>query len=260
MPVVVSAVFTPAIAAAATLAFSRAEVNFTGFNVAPESQDGSTVNEATTEASAGLVTVESNSNAFFFNDPPSGGNFAATEAVGSGSIYQGTGLSQSQIIGRFLLPQTDSNPTFQFQFGAALSVQSTIDQPVLETSAATGEILFSIFAGTTPDQLTLVDFFKLTAGVNSATQDDFLKVSSGSNIVFSKTTFEQSFGGLQESAIAVIDGTYSRNFEAGTYITLVETKTNQVNVTAVPTPSTVLATILSGVGLLVKRRKRPPTA
>lgn len=256
IPVITGSVMLPTVAEAATFAFSSVDVVFTNFNQSLESSTSRTVTNTTTEAVVGSVTANSIAQAEFLNSPPQGQNFAESEVAGDGSNYQGNGQALSEIIGQFFIPETITNPVFRFNFSVNLDLEATIDDPTTETAQAIGKVVFSVFAGSQPDNQSLVDLFVLSGGVDNSNQTDFLKIQGTENVNYSTPVLSTTFGGFQESVLAVVNGSYERHFTQGTYITLVETKSTNTNTAAVPEPSTLLAVAISGVvGLVLKRRK-----
>jgi hypothetical protein len=256
VPAIATSVLFGASAEAATFAFSRAEVIFGDFNLAPESQATSTNTNTNTVAIDGVVTANSDAEAVFLPEPPVGGNFSVSQVTGKGAEYSGEAQSLARVVGLFLIPQDATSGVFKFNFSAGLILETAIDDPSLEQTTANGTVEFAIFAGSDPTALSLVDSFTLAGGLNSANGSDFLTKSKTVSLSVSQPVFSTLFGGLNESAIAVIDGSYERTFDVGTYITVVETKINDANAQAVPEPATILATALAGTtGVVLKRRK-----
>lgn len=252
---IATSVLFGASAEAATFAFSRSEVIFGNFNLTPESQTTSTNTNTNTVAINGVVTANSDAEAVFLPEPPVGGNFSVSQVSGQGAEYTGVAQSLARVIGLFLMPQ-DANGVFKFDFSAGLILETAIDDPSFEQATANGTVEFAIFAGADPTALSLVDSFTLAGGLNSAAGSDFLTKDKTANLLVSQPVFSKLFGGLNESAIAVIEGSYERTFDVGTYISLVETKINAANAQAVPEPATILATALAGAtGVVLKRRK-----
>ena len=260
-PVIAGSAFIAPAAEAATFARSQSDAVFSQFSIVPTFQEVFTDTQTETISANGEVSANSEASAEFIAIPPTATNFSKSEAQGSGEEYSGFGGSLAQVIGNFLMTEETASQPFAFNFELNLNLATEVDDSATETANALGEITFLLYGGTDPGNLTLLDFFTVGAELNSSNSQDFLVYNNSANVSLSNsTTFSPTFGGLTESATAFIKGSYQRNFEAGTYLTLVETKVNEVSAQAVPEPSTILAIALSGaVGAALKRHRNTKT-
>ncbi len=241
-------------AEAATFAFSKTSVSFANFNQFPQSQDTFSVANTNTVATLGQVTATSDANAIFSAQTLEAGNFTFSQVAGDGLFYSGEAVSEARVVGNFFIPTTANHQVFTFDFTASLNLETTIDKPGIESANALAGIAFFIYAGSNPDTLSLVDFFTIAGQLDTDGDGDFLESDNTSSVIFRNKALSSLFGGLQETATATFKGSYQRAFDAGTYISLVETKASAANVQAVPEPSTLLAVLVSGaVGAVLKR-------
>ncbi|MFB2980910.1 PEP-CTERM sorting domain-containing protein [Microseira sp. BLCC-F43] len=235
---------------AATLASSEARVTIDNFSHNPSSI--ATLTDAKTVAIStnGQVNADANSSANFIADTffplTQANNSSLSKTNGQGREYFGLAQSFAQVIGYdFVVP----GGTFSLDFESFLDLNTSIDFPQFESANAAGMISFLLFDSQTE---SLLDFFTLSANLETPGQSDFLYYDNSSHISFKQeTSFSESFGGKKESATASVKGQYSRNFDSLTYLTLVEIKTNQANVKATPESSSIVALLffcLIGVG------------
>lgn len=244
-------------AKAATFALSEADVVLFNFNQTPQTQDAFSITDTETTAILGEVTAATDANAIFSAQPVEAGNFTFSQVFGEGLVYSGEAISEARVVGNFFIPRHASNSSFSFDFVANLNLETSVDDPTIESASAIADIALLVFAGSNPDSLTLVDFFTVAGFLNAAKDGDFLKTDSSSSVIFNHKTLSPIFGGLQETATASFNASYQRTFNSGTYVTLVETKASVASAQAVPEPSTMLAALsASGLGVALKRRKR----
>ncbi len=246
-------------ARAATFALSEAEVSFTNFNISSVGDIATSTNtNASPNVVNGNVTTEAQANAVFLATPPQAANQSFSTITGDGLGYDGFAFSQAKIIGNFFVFGNNNSNQFSFNFTTNLNLEAAVDQPSTESAIAKGNIAFVLFGGQSPNQLTPIDFFVLTGKVDTSSNNEFLNLRNSKSITLLGKSLNTDFGSTQESALALVQGLYSRNFKLPTYLTLVETTTNEVTASAaVPEPSTMAAIAISGIaGCILKRRTK----
>lgn len=225
------------------------------------SEDSQSSAVAIAEAQATLVSglpsdeLTCNFNSLTISIPlPAGCNISSSLASGEGSSYFGLAQSQAQLVGNFFV---ESGSTFSFDFLASLFLETFSDNPEFKTANAFGEISFQLF-----DSMNgvILDSFTITSQLAGFGDSSFLSIFQESeNITFDFLDLETDFSGNYQLAQTTILGNYSRFFSNNTYLTLIETKTNQALVQATPEPSSIFAFLfslgLAQIGLRSKRLK-----
>ena len=247
-PVMASSMLVALPSQAATFGSSEATFNIENFNRNPLGIR--TITDTVTNAIStdGQVNANADANANFEVDPNPALTFASnssvSEAQGQGVSYLGEGQSFAGVIGYDFLVQPGE--TFSFDFNGLLDLKTSIDNPTAENATANGLLKFELYDN---ENNSLLDSFTIAGNLATPGNDDALDLKQSSSITLDpgQTSYNTSFGGTQEFAQAAVKGNYSRNFDKSTYLTLVETKTNQVRVQA-PEPSTVLG-LLFGCGM-----------
>ncbi len=258
-PVAAIAVFAPNPASAATLATSEAKVNLYNFSHQPFEVSALIDHRTKVTGPDGQVTTGATANAQFLNDSPfpSATSLSASGASGDGTGYTGFAQSSAKVTGyNFAI---GAGETFAFNFDAYLALSTQIDQPGAESATATGAILFQLFDSTDLDHpLNVFSFF---GNLNTPGKGDFLRKVNDRHVTFSDITFDQSFGGNDESATASVQGSFSRSFRQARNLTLIEAQANQVTVKA-PEPVNTPSLLFGGVALLTKliTKRRQPMA
>lgn len=250
VPLALSIATPPSLAA--TLASSKAEFDIDIFSHKPLEIKTLTDTNTFTDATSGQATAEADAFAEFITNPlpPSASNSSFSTASGDGRNYIGEAESVAAVIGyNFLVGEGE---TFAFNFKGFLDLKTSIDTPQTESASAYGDLSLVLFDNTNKNTL---GSFTLFGDLTTLGDDDYLDYESES--ISFNPTIDTSFGGPQEFAKASIEGNFSRTFDSATSLTLVEAKSNQANVAAVPEPSTVLASLLfclAGIGYKMKSK------
>lgn len=244
-PLVIST--TPSIAA--TLGTSEAVVNINNFSQNPLDVLTLTDTFTDTVATNGQVNADADAVAVFVTDPPaSAGNLSYSTVNGSGSEYVGSAESTAAVIGyNFIVNKGD---TFSFNFDAALSLATSIENPQFETAIASGSISLNVYDTTNQNNWIKLDSFNLYGNIATSGNKDYIDYRTSRHISLDPiaTTVDTNFGGEQESAIATVQGVFSRTFDRLTNLTVVEVKNNQASV-SVPEPSSFLGLLLCIIGM-----------
>jgi hypothetical protein len=279
-PLVAIAVAAPNPVSAATFAISEANVKLDQFSHQPAEVDALVDKESSITGSATVGTAAQaqfvngslppatagiDAQAKFVNDSllPSAQNLSVSGAIGDGIAHTGMARSFAQVMGRNF--EVGAGEIFAFNFDANLALSTKIDQPGYEAATANGLIQFELFDSTDDANPILLDFFAFFGDLNTPGTDDELDqvVSNYVMVVPNQRTFLRSFGGNEESAKASVQGTFARQFERATRLTLVETKENKVTVTApepISTPSVLFGGVAMMTKLMTKRRKQATKA
>lgn len=249
-PLALSIAASPSLAA--TLASSKAGFDIYKFSHEPLKIETLTDTDTVAIATSGQATAEADAFAKFITDPlpASASNLSFSTGSGDGSNYSAEAESLAAIIGYNFV--VEKGETFSFNFKGFLDLKTSIDAPQAEVASANGDLSLVLFDNTNKNTL---GSFTLFGGLTTSGDDDFLDYNSES-ITFNPT-IHTSFGGTQEFAKASIQGNFSRSFDSLTSITLVEAKSNQANVAAVPEPSTILASLffcLAGMGYKMRSK------
>lgn len=242
---------------AATLALSEGTALFNNFTQSPIGTDTSVTVDTLTISSGSPVVVEGTASAFFEENPPTALNTVISQAFGSGSNYLGIAESEAAILGQF---EIAANTVFGFDFLGDLNLQTQIDDPSRERASAAVGIVFALLSDASVDEPPIVlDAFEVFAQLQTPGDNDQLTAQATPDInwQFDQADLTGAPDGLTESAIATFSGTYNRFFEQSALLTLVEVKTSQAKVKAVPEFSSLIALLLSSCALIgVKRRQK----
>lgn len=246
-PIVLSITASPSLAA--TLASSEERFDIGNFSHSPFEIETFTDTDTFTNATSGQATAEANAFAEFITNPlpPSASNASFSRANGNGSNYFGQAESEAAVIGYDFL--VGKGETFSFDFKGFLNLKTSIDAPQSEVVNAAGDLSLVLFNSTNQNNWVSLSSFTLAGNLTTLGDGDSL-VYDSANITFNPT-IDTSFGGTQEFANASVQGNFSHTFDSLTSLTLVEAKSNQANVAAVPEPSSTLATLglcLAGLG------------
>ncbi len=269
-PLIASSTFLPSPSQAATFASSQGELNFTNFSEAFSIVGTQNQAETFSFANGGSVTSQNiNAVTNSTDEPPSASTSALSQASGDRKDYLGTAKTQAKIVGNF---DVDPGKLFSFDFSSALDLQTAIDTPPVENAKASGNISFELFDTTDIPEQSLedfvsgllsnttnsiqknpLDFFSLTGNLNTLGNDNFIKNQKSQNVTLTSEDPQFSFGGNEEFATDVVNGSLQRSFDRKANLTLVAFRSTEARVTA-PEPSTSLALVLF-FGLLVVATK-----
>lgn len=251
-PVVASSAIAIAPSQAATFAYSEARTEIIGFNQEPLSVNTISDTDTFTFAGSGFVTADAEANAAFDIPLNRAENLSLSAAAGEGSNYLGLATSTAQVIGEFFV----ENDLFSFDFLTFLGLATSADPG--ERTHANGSISFELYK-IDQGQQSLLDSFTLLGSLSTPGSNDFLTYTGSEYFQLTAVDTTTDFTGSEESATAQIQGKFSRYFETPTYLTLVEVKNNNTNV-SVPESSNSMALFAFGIlgvgaGLWSKRHR-----
>lgn len=202
-----------------------------------------------TVASDGVVVAQANANAVAHvnpNNPPQGfSNFSFSLANGEGNNYSGLAQSQAEIIA-YDFSVGNSKP-FSFDFDTALNLSTSIDNPQTESANVDGQVSFNLYDSTDSNNLKLLDSLTISGNLVTPGNGDYLNSQLSNSFTLTSSSKDTSFGGTQKAAFSSIQGNFSRSFTNPTLLTLVEVKTNDASVLAVPEPSNTLGLVFYGL-------------
>ncbi|MBW4454730.1 MAG: PEP-CTERM sorting domain-containing protein [Nostoc indistinguendum CM1-VF10] len=210
-------------------------------------------------STGGQVSADAKAEAKFNVDANnSASNWSFSQAEGQGYGYTGSAESLAAIIGY----DFTVNEKFSFDFSGLFKLGTSIDDAFTERANARGELSYKLYDSDTKE---LLDSFKIYGNLSTLGNNDAFVFEPSSSITLdsSQTSRKKSFGGKQEYASTSFKGKYSRTFDKLTRLTLVESKSNQVNVYTVPEPSTILGSLFSCTMLgaaSIRKRKRASSA
>ncbi|TBR57457.1 hypothetical protein B4U84_15775 [Westiellopsis prolifica IICB1] len=274
-PIVASSVLASSPSQAASLAFAQEELNFTNFSQSfgiIDRQNQANTNASTFTDDATVLTINQQVQTdFTFTPPQAYTQVGLSLASGQGTSYFGTADTLGGIVGNF---DIDGGKLFSFDFTAYLNLGTSIDDSSQENAKAIGDISFLLFdtshieptnistfvadvlSGNQTINTNPLDYFSLTGNINTAGDNDFLTYENSQNISLLNELDASNFGGNQETASAIISGSYQRSFDHKTNLTLVAVRKSQVKVAA-PEPSTYLGSLLFfGLGAIALKAKR----
>lgn len=227
---------------AATLGTSQSTVNMNNFS--HNTLDVETITDNFTDkfVTNGFVTTKVDAVArFITNKPPlSANNLSFSEVKGNGSEYSGLAETKAAVIGYDFLVNKDE--TFSFNFDATLNLATSIDNHQSEIVNVDGTTTLDLYDTTDKDNWLYLDSFRLEGNLTTL-GNDYLSYDNSNSIRLNSIVVDTAFNSNKESTKASVKGTFSRNFDDLTNVTLVEVKNNQASV-SVPEPSSLLGSLL----------------
>lgn len=238
---------------AATLTSSDALVIFSNFNyTSPDISNYTNVDTDTfTSGTGGKVTATADANAFAAST--NAFNSSNSNIIGENTNYLGRAESLAEI-GMFNF-RIARNTLFSFNFDAILNLETSIDNAEHESANAYGEIVLELINQANGEVL---DYLYILGNISTINDNDYLNYRKSENISFDPTAtiFVTSFGGTQEYANAITQGTYFRTFTEDTVLSIRESKRNKVSV-QVPEPLSCGGIAVAALmGLWLKRKRK----
>jgi hypothetical protein len=248
---------------AATLAFSRNELNLrnfsTNFSIIQRINNGDT----DVFADGGVVTVDNNAVTDFTENPFTAFTSGFSSASGESKDYTGLAETESKIITNF---DVGANQHFSFDFTAILDLKTSIEEPPVENARARGDVSFllldtsdiakqnlsdfltSLLSNTDNIHKIPLEFLAVNGNLNTLGENDFIIPRRSSNVTLINKRNESSFYGKQDLASVVFEGSLKRYFDKPANLTLVALRRSQARVTA-PEAATNLALLGTGAFL-----------
>lgn len=234
---------------AAIIAGSTVEVTIDNFSHRPKGNGTFTNTYTETTANSGSVISQANAEAVVISKAHVllAANLSQSKVQGDGSNYSGLAQTQAIVIGDFDIAPAE---TFSFNFHTVLDLFTSVDNRQSERASARASISFGLINTVTN---ILLDSFQLVSGLDSSS-GLYLDLS-GSNS-FNPTAINLNFmpEGSAAKSLLHTSGVYSRTFDSGTNLRLVQVNNNMAEAEAVPEPSTLLGTAIF-LGLFVRRQK-----
>jgi len=234
---------------AAIIAGSTVEVTIANFSHRPNGNGTFTNTYTETTANSGSVISQANAEAVVISKAHVllAATLSQSTVQGDGNNYSGLAQTQAIVIGDF---DIDPEETFSFNFHTVLDLFTSVDNRQSERASASATISFGLINTVTN---ILLDSFQLASGLDSSS-GLYLDLS-GTNS-FNPTTINLNFmpEGSAAKSLLYTSGRYSRTFDSGTNLRLVQVNNNMAEAEAVPEPSTLLGTAIF-LGLFVSKRK-----
>ncbi|CEJ47857.1 PEP-CTERM sorting domain-containing protein [Umezakia ovalisporum] len=249
-PVLASSVLVTSPSQAATFALSQGELVFTEFSQSPTNTFTDTNSNAIVVSDNGNVFTEADAIASFGGTPTEALNFSSSIAEGENTGYLGLAESETTIRGIF---DIETDTLFSFDFTSDLSLATSVDNPGLESSTASGELLFALFD---VNENTVLDSFKLAGDLTTNGQKNFIGYEQEGNVTLTNADTDYDFVGNQKFATGYADGYVQRYFSQPTTLALIQMKSNQVMVST-PEPTTIVSLLISTglIGVAFRRKK-----
>lgn len=240
---------------AASIAFSQISTELTNFSHTPDTTqtftDTTTLAIALTDSSSSSIAqAEAN----FFVEPTLTTSEILSAATGEGSNYFSSAQSEAQIIGDFTI---NAGEIFSFDFLAAVNSLTLTDNLSSEESAsASGELSFLLVD--TLAQNLVYDSFFLSFSSDIPISNNSLSLQTSDNFLLASSTLSSSSAPTRNVTSALLQGSFSHQFEKSTNITLIQDKNNQGSV-AVPEPEALLGSLffVGLIGFKYRTKKKP---
>lgn len=237
---------------AASIAFSQISTQLDNFSHQPNTTQ--TFTDTTTNAialtnssSSSIAQAEAN----FFVEPTLTVGEILSVATGEGSNYFSSAQSEAQIVGDFAV---ESGDIFSFEFSAAINSLTLVDNlSANESATAAGELSFLLVDTLNPN--LVYDSFLLTFNSSLPDASNLLNVQTSENFLLASSSLSSSSELTKNVSNAVLQGSFSYQFDNSTNVSLVQNKINKGSV-AVPEPEALLGSLFF-VGLIaMKYRNR----
>ncbi|MBD2359484.1 PEP-CTERM sorting domain-containing protein [Tolypothrix sp. FACHB-123] len=179
-------------------------------------------------------------------------NYSVSQGYGVGNSYYG--YAQSSALAKAHNLEISKNTTFSFDFDAALTLFTYIDNAENEKAKADGNIYLEVFDQTNGNVL---DSLRIWGRLTAIGNQDFLTYEKSANQSFDVSdTIETDYEETLKVAVAVITGRYSRSFDRDMVLGIRELKSNSVSV-QVPEPLSCGGMVIAGVmGWWMKRKRK----
>ncbi len=239
---------------AASIAFSQIATELDNFSHKPNTTQ--TFTDTTTLAIALTDSLSSSiaqAQADFFVNPTLTTSEILSSATGEGNSYFSSAQSEAQIIGDFAVNAGD---VFYFEFSAAINSLTLIDDlSSNESASALGELSFLLVDTFNPS--LVYDSFLLSFNSNLPSSSNSLNLQSSNNFLLESHALASNSEPNKNISTALIQGSYSQQFENLTSISLIQNKTNQ-GIVAVPEPETFLGALffIGLIGIKYKTKKK----
>ncbi|NDJ16737.1 PEP-CTERM sorting domain-containing protein [Myxacorys almedinensis] len=199
---------------------------------------------------------------------------ATSLVLGDGTDFQASARQSIRVEDLFFAADESSPAIFSFDFAALLALDTEIDNPELELAKAKGSLSLALY-DLTDGVETLLDSvnINLFGKLNTPGGGDRLRINAGgTNLALLPNLTRTNIGGLEESVVAEVGGSYSRTFYRPTTLKIVQRANTVACVQApkqgdfcgraVPEPSSTLALALflatTGGIVWVRSRKLKP--
>ena len=147
---------------------------------------------------------------------------ASSTAFAGDGIYSVLASAKATILASF---EIDANQAFTFDFSSTVELLSQISDPNDEYAEVAGQSSFLLLNANSGG---IVDYFTISGGVVTPSQNDFFLADSTQYVDLDSESYDYDFSGNQESVDAVYQGSYERTFSQDTDLVLVELSSSHV--------------------------------
>ena len=148
-----------------------------------------------------------------------------SEAFAEDGIYQALASFETTILASF---SVDAYEEFSFDFTSTIDIATQISDPYSESAEAAAQSSFLLLDAHSG---YLVDYFTVSGGVVTSSQDDFFLSGSSQYVDINTSFYDYDFWGNQESVEAIYQGSYERTFYHDQDLVLVQVSSSHVELT-----------------------------
>ncbi len=185
-----------------------------------------TATQADTLVQGGITAAIAEAQASF--DPTFSSLFTQAAVVGLDGQFEGTSNSEAKILASFAVGRNES---FSFDFSANLELAAKeIENPDVEYNKAQSTTTFLVLDTTNPNKARVLDYFGIQGKLVSSERIGNLTFGRSRNVTIDSRDKDSDINGnngtdsLNGSAV----GTYERNFNRNTNLTIVKINTSSV--------------------------------
>ncbi|MEH2332699.1 calcium-binding protein [Nostoc sp.] len=206
--------------------FVTAEGDATFSNYSEGTSSILTATQADTLVQGGITAAIAEAKASF--DPTFSSLFTQAAVVGLSGQFEGTSDSEAKVLASFAVGRNES---FSFDFSADLELTAKeIENPDVEYNKGQSTTTFLVLDTTNPNKAKVLDYFGIQGKLVSSDQIGDLKFGRSRNVTIDSRDKDSDIDGdngtdfLNGNAV----GTYDRNFNRNTNLTIVKINTSSV--------------------------------
>ncbi|RCJ37760.1 hypothetical protein A6769_12780 [Nostoc punctiforme NIES-2108] len=206
--------------------FATAEGDATFSNYSEGASSILTSTQADTLVKGGVTAAIAEAKASF--DPTFSSLFTQSAVVGLSGQFEGTSNSEAKVLASFAVGRNES---FSFDFSANLELAAKeIENPDVEYNKAQSTTTFLVLDTTNPNRARVLDYFGIQGKLVSSDKIGDLTFGRSRNVTIDSRDKDSDINGnngsdfLDGSAV----GTYERNFNRNTNLTIVKINTTSV--------------------------------
>ena len=259
-PAVATSTIFASSANAATFSFSQVSLELDNFNQSPQDISADTDVSSIAISDDGLVTADVNFDSIFFADSSQVfiNSESESSASGEGDRFFGQAQFFSELVGIF---DVSASQDLEFDFEVSLNLENSVESPQSGSISTSGSASFFLIDNFSQEFLGIFDVFgALNTNLTNDPGDISPLFQISDNILVTDVFSQNSFGDLQESAQASLEGSFQQGFDDDTQLALIAFTTSESCVQApqaddacvqIPEPSNILALMVVGSWLSV---------